>query len=86
MPLSIAQITSTSGHQTIVLPEGFQMEGTQVSVRRRGNALILEPIADNWEWLEKVSGQLDPEVLEAVQSANSSDQFDHTSPPDLDGI
>ena len=62
------------------------MEGTQVSVRRRGNALILEPIADNWEWLEKVSGQLDPEVLEAVQSANSSDQLDHTSPPDLDGI
>jgi antitoxin VapB len=82
----IVQITSTSGHQTIVLPEGFRMEGTQVSVRRRGNALILEPIADNWEWLKEVSGQLDPEVLEAAQLANSSDQFDQTSPPDLDAI
>jgi antitoxin VapB len=70
----IAQITTTSGHVTITLPEGFQMEGSQVSVRRRGNSLILEPIADNWQWLEKIVGQLDSDVLESAHAANSQDQ------------
>ena len=66
--MTIAQITSESGHLTIVLPEGFQMEGKQVSVRRRGNTLILEPISDNWEWMERVTGQLDQDVLDAARS------------------
>jgi len=72
--MTIAEITSESGHLTIVLPEGFRMEGKQVSVRRRGNTLILEPISDNWDWMERVAGQLDPDVLEAARAANSADQ------------
>ena len=62
------------------------MDNTQVSVRRRGNALILEPIADNWEWLEKVSRQLDPEVLETARIINSPEQLEQTKLPDLDSI
>ena len=82
--MSLAKITTTSGQVTIVLPVGFQMEGTQVSVRRRGNALILEPIADNWQWLDGVAGQLDDDVLEIALGANSAAQLRHASEPDLD--
>ncbi len=84
--MTIAQITLVSGHLAIVLPEGFQIEGQQVSVRRRGSTLILEPISDNWQWLEKISGQLDQEVLEAAQAANSPDELNRTMLPDLDKI
>lgn len=84
--MTIAQITTSSGQVTITLPEGFQVEGTQVSVRCRGNSLILEPFADSWQWLESVAGQLDPEVLESAQAANSRDQFGQASQPDLDNI
>lgn len=84
--MTIAQITSTSGQVTITLPEGFLIEGTQVSVRRRGNSLILEPIAETWRWLEDVAGQLDSEVLETAQEGNSRDQFGRAIPPDLDSI
>jgi antitoxin VapB len=84
--MTIAQIKISSGQMTITLPEGFEIEGTQVSVRRRGNTLILEPIADNWQWLDGVAGQLDQEVLDSAQAANSQDQFSETIQPDLDSI
>ena len=84
--MTFAQISTSSGQVTITLPEGFQVEGTQVSVRRRGNSLILEPIADNWQWLQGIAGQLDSDVLESAQAANSPDQFGQASQPDLDII
>jgi virulence-associated protein VagC len=39
-----AEIIHTDGTQAVKLPDGFHFEGDTVSVRREGEAVILEPI------------------------------------------
>jgi antitoxin VapB len=38
------QIIHTDGTQAVKLPEGFHFEGDTVSIRREGEAVILEPV------------------------------------------
>ena len=42
--MKIAEISHAHGMQTVKLPEEFQFEGDRVSIRREGEAVILEPI------------------------------------------
>jgi len=37
-----------------------------VRIRRHGSAVILEPVADDWRWLDAVVGKLDDDVVQAV--------------------
>ena len=49
MKTAEAQIVWANGAQLVRLPDGFQLEGPAVSVRRQGEALVLEPIkAATW--------------------------------------
>ena len=36
-------------------------------VRKHGNAVILEPIPDSWQWLDKVAGPVDADFSAAVE-------------------
>ena len=40
--------------QAVRLPKEFRMPGKEVRIRRQGAAVVLEPIADGWEWLDDV--------------------------------
>jgi antitoxin VapB len=42
------------------------MDGTEVHIRRHGNAVILEPIATDWTWLDALSGPIDEDVVRAA--------------------
>lgn len=42
--MATAEILRDNGVQTVKLPEGFQFEGDAVSIRREGDAVILEPL------------------------------------------
>jgi antitoxin VapB len=42
--MTIAEIVRTDGRQLVKLPEGFQLEGDAVSIRRQGESLVLQPI------------------------------------------
>lgn len=42
--MKIAEIIHTNGTQAVKLPEDFHFEGDKVSIRREGDAVILEPI------------------------------------------
>jgi virulence-associated protein VagC len=42
--MTTAKIVRTEGTQAVKLPEGFQFEGDVVSIRREGDAVILEPV------------------------------------------
>ena len=36
-------------------------------IRKRGNAVILEPVADSdWAWLDALVGKLDDDVIAAI--------------------
>jgi antitoxin VapB len=59
-----------SGHsQAVRLPREFRFQGTEVSISREGRRVILEPIEDNWAWLEEVNklGGLDEDAVRAIQ-------------------
>jgi antitoxin VapB len=42
------------------------LPGAEVRIRRHGNAVILEPIADDWSWLDAIVGKLDDDFVRAV--------------------
>jgi antitoxin VapB len=52
--------------QAVRLPKQFRFEGKTVRIRRHGKAVILEPLADDWSWLDAIVGKLDKEVSEAI--------------------
>ncbi|WP_375508086.1 hypothetical protein [uncultured Caballeronia sp.] len=51
----------------------------EVRVRRHGNAIILEPIANDWSWLELIVGPVDEGLIQA-----STEQPTEQDRPDLD--
>jgi len=47
--MTTAQIISIEGHQAVRLPAEFRFPGRVVSIRREGEAVILEPVrAATW--------------------------------------
>ena len=46
-----AKLFQTGRSQAVRLPKEFRFEGKEVRIRRSGNAVVLEPVGDGWEWL-----------------------------------
>jgi antitoxin VapB len=53
--------------QAVRLPKEFRFAGGEVRIRRHGSAVILEPVAENWRWLDAIVGRLDNDFKDAVQ-------------------
>jgi antitoxin VapB len=64
--METAKIFWTGRSQAVRLPKDYRFQGQEVRIRRHGNAVILEPIAENWGWLDELVGALDPDFVEAV--------------------
>ena len=43
--------------QAVRLPKAFRMEGNEVRIRRQGRSVVLEPIAEDWAWLDAIAGK-----------------------------
>lgn len=52
--------------QAVRLPKDYRFEGEEVRIRRRGQAMILEPVATDWGWLDAVVGPVDADFAEAA--------------------
>lgn len=81
-----AKIFWSGRSQAVRLPKEFRFAADIVRVRRRGNAVILEPIASDWKWLDMVAGnvvagKLDDDFVDAVEEVPSEQQR-----PDLDRL
>ena len=61
-----AKIFWSGRSQAVRLPKTYRFEGEQVRIRRHGNAVILEPMDDDWSWLDVVAGPLDDDLVRAV--------------------
>ncbi|MGV7243520.1 antitoxin [Caballeronia sp. M23-90] len=61
------------------LPKEFRLDVDEVRVRRHGNAIILEPIANDWSWLEFIVGPVDEGFIQV-----STEQPTEQDRPDLD--
>ncbi len=42
--MNVAEIVESNGFQLVKLPEEFHLDGTAVSIRRQGEAIVLEPV------------------------------------------
>jgi antitoxin VapB len=64
--METAKVFWTGRSQAVRLPKEFRFEGDEVRIRRHGNAVILEPLAEDWSWLDALAGRLDEDFIRAV--------------------
>jgi antitoxin VapB len=67
--MATAKLFWSGRSQAVRLPKDFRFTGksAEVRIRRHGNAVILEPLADDWSWLDAIAGQLDEDFVRAVE-------------------
>ncbi len=65
--MTTAKLFWSGRSQAVRLPKEFRFRGEEVLIRRHGNAVILEPIGDDWSWLDALAGQLDDDFVQAVE-------------------
>lgn len=64
--MNIAKIFWSGRSQAVRLPKEFRFDAEEVRIRRRGSAVILEPVAEDWAWLDAIVGKLDDDFVEAA--------------------
>ncbi len=79
--MDTAKLFWTGRSQAVRLPKEFRFEGSEVRIRRQGGAVILEPVASDWSWLDAVAGQLDKDAADAAR-----DQIRQQDRPALDDL
>lgn len=58
-----AKVFWSGRSQAVRLPKEFRFKSDEVRIRRQGNAVILEPLSNDWEWLDKITGNLDEDFM-----------------------
>ena len=67
--------------EAVRLPKEFRMKGAEVRIRRQGAALVLEPVASAWEWLDAIAGEFSGDFFAAGRN-----QPELPSRTQLDGV
>jgi len=65
--MNTAKIFWSGRSQAVRLPKSFRFDAEEVRIRRHGNAVILEPVAKDWAWLDAVTGKLDADFVAAIE-------------------
>lgn len=71
--MDTAKIFWTGRSQAVRLPKAFRFDTDHVRIRRQGQAVILEPVAEDWEWLGAITGPVD-EDFEAAATEQPAEQ------------
>ena len=48
------------------MPKEFRVDGREVRIRRRGQAIVLEPVPETWEWLDRIVETVDEDFAKAA--------------------
>ena len=67
--------------QAVRLPKSFRMAGSEVRIRRQGRQVVLEPIAEDWAWLDAIAGTFSDDFF-----AEGRRQPDQQERPELDAL
>ena len=79
--METAKVFWSGRSQAVRLPRAFRVDGREVRIRRRGRAIVLEPVPESWEWLDAVVGEVDGDFVSAVR-----EQPEATERPELDKV
>lgn len=77
--MDVAKIFWSGRSQAVRLPRSFRFEGDEVRIRRHGAAVILEPIATDWAWLDPLIAPVDADF-----AAAAAEQPEEQKRPGLD--
>lgn len=79
-----AKVFWSGRSQAVRLPKEFRVEGDEVTIRREGNAIVLEPppAPDDWAWLDGVIGHFSESAIQAIEESHSEAQ----QRPDLEKL
>lgn len=76
--METAKVFWSGRSQAVRLPRAYRVDGREVRIRRRGRAIVLEPVPASWEWLDALAGVVDEDFVSAVR-----EQPEATERPDL---
>ena len=79
--MQTAKLFWSGRSQAVRLPKEFRLPGNEVRIRRHGSQVILEPIVDDWAWLDAIKGKLDDDFIAAV-----NEQPPQQERPELDEL
>ncbi|ESX78704.1 MULTISPECIES: type II toxin-antitoxin system VapB family antitoxin [unclassified Mesorhizobium] len=57
--------------QAVRLPKEYRFDTKEVFISRHGQSVIIEPLAQDWAWLDRVIGPLDDDFAEAALESPS---------------
>ena len=72
--MATAKLFWSGRSQAVRLPKDYRFQGEEVWIRRRGSAVILEPLAEDWSWLDAIIGKLDDDFVEGVREQPAQHQ------------
>ena len=58
-----AKVFWSGRSQAVRLPKEYRFDCAEVRIRRHGNAIVLEPIHDDWSWLDVAVRELSPDYV-----------------------
>lgn len=64
--METAKIFWSGRSQAVRLPKEFRFDTAEVSIKKHGAKIILEPIPSDWAWLEELRGKLDDDAAAAA--------------------
>lgn len=79
--MPIAKLFWSGRSQAVRLPKDFRFAGDEVRIRRRGAAVVLEPIEQDWAWLDRLTASLDEDAAKAAR-----EQPEAQERPELDRL
>ena len=65
--MNSAKIFWSGRSQAVRLPKDFRFDADEVRIRRHGGAVILEPMTQDWAWLDAIAGNLDADFVAATR-------------------
>lgn len=65
--METAKVFWSGRSQAVRLPKEYRFDTDEVRIRRHGRAVILEPIAQGWAWLDAVVGPVDEDFERAAR-------------------
>jgi len=77
--METARVFWSGRSQAVRLPKAFRFESEEVRIRRHGASVILEPVAQNWAWLDILLSPPDADFAQAV-----AEQLSEQDRPELD--
>lgn len=76
-----AKVFWSGRSQAVRLPKNYRFDCDEVRIRRVGSSLVLEPIPNDWSWLDAAVRELSPDYLE-----DGRERLEEQARPGLDEL